>query len=160
MILDDLSRWKNYIFKRSDFLTRAFNWIEEKDLLTMENGKYPIIEGIFALIMDYDTKEISECQFEAHLNYLDIQLIIQGQERIYYCPRLRIGTHTPYSKDDDIEFRKVKDAPNISTALLVKKDQFAIFWPGEWHMPCIYPEAEPVHVKKLVIKVSESLIRL
>jgi beta-galactosidase beta subunit len=37
-------------------------------------------KSIFAIIQEYNTKEIKDCVLEGHVKYIDIQYIIQGVE--------------------------------------------------------------------------------
>jgi YhcH/YjgK/YiaL family protein len=47
----------------------------------MEPGVYEIeSKSIFAIIQEYNTKEIKDCVLEGHVKYIDIQYIIQGVE--------------------------------------------------------------------------------
>jgi beta-galactosidase beta subunit len=47
----------------------------------MEPGVYEIAKQVyFAIIQEYNTKEIKDCVLEGHVKYIDIQYIIQGVE--------------------------------------------------------------------------------
>ena len=94
---------------------------------------------------------------EYHRRYLDVHVILEGQERIGFRPEaLKSGTETgsdsagiPYSEEKDIGF--ADPALSLSYADFRPGD-FVIFYPGELHKPlcCI---GEPGEVKKLILKV-------
>jgi beta-galactosidase beta subunit len=47
----------------------------------MEPGVYEWKQSLFfAIIQEYNTKEIKDCVLEGHVKYIDIQYIIQGVE--------------------------------------------------------------------------------
>ncbi|MHA1793741.1 MAG: YhcH/YjgK/YiaL family protein [Promethearchaeota archaeon] len=158
--MDHLKNWGIYKSISRAFAP-AFNWIEkaiEKDVL--DNGKIQIQEGITAIIDSYQPKTAREGMFEAHRKNMDIQLLVEGNEYIYWSDHISKGEHTPYSPEKDIEFYKVDLKTTENTRLLVKKATFVILWPGEWHMPCIsIHEKKPgKEVKKIVVKIQKHVL--
>ena len=73
MILDKIENYKLYV-NINQRIARAFTYILETDFSQLSLGKH-LIEGedIFALLQEYDTKEIENCKLESHKKYIDIQ---------------------------------------------------------------------------------------
>ena len=59
----------------------------------VENGKYPLEGGAYAVVSEYVTKAIEDAKFEAHKKFIDVQLILSGKEIIGVMPteRMRLG---------------------------------------------------------------------
>jgi len=110
-------------------------------------GKYEIDgDRIFAIVSDYSTKRSDECRLEAHRKYLDVQYIAGGTEWIGFAPLVEEAVITKYDEAHDCAFYE-------GSASFVKLDEgmFAIFFPGELHMPGAGKKPSPV--RKVVIKV-------
>lgn len=147
MIIDTIKNANKY-FSAHPLLERAFQYINETDLLNIEVGKADIAEGLKAIISDGQgkTKEESLKKFECHDKNIDIQLCIRGEETIGWKPREKC--HIPngdYNTEKDVRF--FNDQPDMYFNLT--DGQFVILFPEDVHAPMI---AEG-NVKKLVIKV-------
>ena len=111
-------------------------------------GKHIISESIYANVELYDTKQNGK--FERHLNYIDLQFLLSGNERIYYNYVADIIESPIYDKVRDIAFFD----KNIFTSPYVKLDSsnFALIFPHEAHAPQIEDEISQ-KVKKVVVKI-------
>jgi YhcH/YjgK/YiaL family protein len=147
MIIDRLEHSNLYKNLHPNF-TRAFKYLREAQLINMLPGKYEIDgEDMFLLLQEYQTKS-EEVQFwEAHQRYIDIQYMVQGSERMgYACVEdLRQTENFLAEKDYIILEGKGHD-------IVVREGAFALFFPQDAHMPCLY-DKQPELVKKAVIKV-------
>lgn len=118
----------------------------------VENGKYPLMNGARAVVSEYETKPMATSKFEAHREFIDVQLILSGAEIIGVTPTAtmtdadRIGE---YNSEKDVEFYGVK---GDFEKLALSAGDFAILYPEDAHMPGVH-EVEPVHIKKIVLKV-------
>ncbi|MBV8251254.1 MAG: YhcH/YjgK/YiaL family protein [Chitinophaga sp.] len=149
MILDTLDRATLYHVLGAKF-EKAFDYLRQTDFSKVEKGKYEI-DGthIFAIVNEYDTIEEAGEQMEAHRKYIDIQYVVNGEERIGHD---FLGDKSPskaYSETED--YMLFAEKPAFYTHL--KAGQFAIFFPTDLHMPNLRI-AVPVAVKKVVIKIS------
>lgn len=148
MIIDSLSNAKKYSCVHSLF-ARAFEYIQSQNLGTIEPGKYEISgDELRAIVSSKPGKTVEESteKFECHDKHIDIQLCINGKEKIGWKPRhtcnQQKGSHNP---EKDVSF--FNDAPDMYFQLT--DGQFAIFFPEDVHAPMI-GEGE---IKKMVIKV-------
>jgi len=103
MVLDTIDNAAKYEVLHKSF-KKAFNFIRENDLGSMEVGRVEIDgDDIFALVQSYDTMAAADKQFEAHKNYIDIQYIISGNEMMGYTNPKNLTVTTAYNSDKDAE---------------------------------------------------------
>ena len=147
MIVDSLKNLDRYSSVHPLF-ARAFQYLRDTDLASIEVGKYDIADGLKAIVSDKKGMTAAEscAKFECHNANIDIQVCIRGKETLGWKPRQScISEREPYNAEKDVQF--YTDAPDMFFQL--EDGQFAIFFPEDVHAPMI---AE-VEVKKMVIKV-------
>jgi len=148
MILDLLANSTAYEKLHPGF-SAGFHFLRRTDLATMSQGRYAIDgERIYAMVQEYDTKPLADGLLEVHTRYIDMQYLIAGEELIGYAPQTNQAVRTPYDPDRDIAFLEGAADP-----IRVPQGQFAIFFPHDAHMPG-RTIGEPMHVRKVVIKVA------
>jgi YhcH/YjgK/YiaL family protein len=113
--------------------------------------RYELIDEDFVNVEEYTTKCISNAKFETHNNYIDIQLLLEGEERIYFHSREAITEIEPYDESRDITFYKnsVKDSDYVT----LDTTNFVLIYPHEAHAPQVAIADEQTQVKKAVAKV-------
>lgn len=146
MILDSLNNAKKY-FHLHPLFEKAFEYINAQNLATIEAGKYEIDgKNLNASISLKDGIKKEEAKFEAHNNYIDIQVCPTGSETIGWKPRQNCNNvKTEYNSEKDVIF--YNDKPD--TYFQLHERQFAIFFPEDVHAPMIGEGP----IKKLVVKV-------
>ena len=128
-------------------LDKAIDYMLSADLNALLVGKHQIEgEDVFVLIQEYETKAIDAALFEAHQKYVDIQLILSGEEWIGYAPVQSLTSIEPYDDKRDIAFFSGEGEMHK-----LKSDMFAIYFPTDAHKPSIH-DVKTV-VKKAVFKV-------
>ena len=146
MIVDTLANADKYVHLHQHF-AKAFEFIKSVNLETIEPGKYPI-DGtdIHASVSAKEGVTAEEAKFEAHRNYIDIQVCPTGTEQLGWKP-LEKCTHPKgdYNAEKDVTF--YNDTPD--TYFTLSAGQFAIFYPEDVHAPMIGEGT----IKKLVVKV-------
>lgn len=144
MILDRLNNHYSYDAIHRLF-PAAFCFVEKADP-AIEPGRYEISDGMYALVQAYQTQPVDGALFEAHRDFIDIQYIMEGLERIDYAPvtDLEAGDYQP---EKDYLPLKGKGQP-----LLLDAGKFCIFFPQDAHLPSRMVE-KPEPVKKIVIKI-------
>ena len=147
MIIDHIENAKLYSCI-SERISRALNYIKQTDFSKLEPGKHEIDgDNIFAFVNDYKTKDPSECNFETHKKYIDVQYVAEGVEFMGYAPLIDQEIITPYNEENDITFYKGE-----KSFTKVREGMFAIFFPYDVHMPGA-KEDNPLSVRKVVVKV-------
>lgn len=150
MILDTLENISLY--------SKSLPWLKAMEFLNnlepdCEDGEYEI-EGkdVFARVMTYDTKKQEGALPEAHLKYIDIQVVLSGKELIFWNPLEELEIKTPYDEDSDVAFYG-GDSSAFSKTLL-SPGYFMAFFPEDAHMPSISINETPETVKKVVVKIA------
>ena len=146
MIIDRLENFHSYS-GLPDRILKALNYLINTDFKKKKPGKY-IIEGdnIFAIVSEYEPKDIKDCKLEAHRKYIDVQYIASGDEKMGYIPLNDQVPVQDYDDEKDCVFFK-EDTSLIS----FYEGMFAIFFPEDLHQPCVKNGSEKV--KKVVVKV-------
>ena len=151
MIIDKLEN-AHFYYGFGDKFEKAFKFLNETNLKEIPNGRYEIDgDKIYVSVQDYNTKPESEGKFEAHKDYIDIQFIIIGEEKLGYENINNCSDITDYDKEKDIVFLK-NDSSKIHFAY-AKEGDFLVFMPQDAHMPCIAIDDKPSYVKKAVVKI-------
>ena len=142
MIYDKIENLKLYNIDKSviDFINDITS--------DKECGRYDISKVIYANIEEYSTKEYG--YFEAHKNYIDIQLLLEGEEIIEYTPLEGLQVKDEYNTSRDIAF--YYDGENQILKLPLKKGFFAVLYPHEAHKPQLISTTQQ-KVKKVVVKI-------
>lgn len=146
MVIDKIENYQLYA-GLSERIAKAFAYINTTDLENTKVGKYEI-EGdkVFALVQEYNTKNLEDCKLESHFEHIDIQHVISGTELMGTSTLKDQVPHT-VKEEKDVAFYQ-----NESTQFELTQGMFAILFPDDLHCPCI-KNGENSKVKKLVIKI-------
>ena len=129
-------------------LGRGIDFARQLDPATAD-GRIDI-EGddLYAMVVSYDTSPADERLFEAHKRYIDVQILLRGNERLDVA--FTGGTVAePYKDDSDAIL--FADAPEFSS-LVLTPGKFAILFPHDLHRPgCDVHNTDAV--RKLVLKL-------
>jgi len=152
MIVNKIEKYSCY--KYGEAWSKAFKYLT-KLTPDIANGKYEIQgNDIYAIISSYQTK--TREKFERHSEYADIQYILAGEEILEYTSLKKLKIASPYDKEKDIEF--YHPAKTTETAIYLKPGIFALFLANEVHMPGLIYNNRSSQVKKVVIKIKNSLL--
>ncbi|MDE3213193.1 MAG: YhcH/YjgK/YiaL family protein [Bacteroidota bacterium] len=126
----------------------ALAFLKRKDLSSLAPGKYPIDgDSVYATITQGPTKDFPKSRWEAHRKFVDLQYVIEGEEKIGMGSLHGAVVVDPYDAKTDVGHYKLKGKFYLATP-----DTFFLFFPGEAHRPGI--ATGPDHTdKKLVIKI-------
>lgn len=151
MILDDIKNASHYT-KLGPLFKKAFDFIGKTDFNAIPLGKHTIDgEDLFVILMEYETKDPSDCIMENHKKYTDIQYMVRGEEFMGVKTFAGQTPTTPYDDSKDAAFYH----PEFDSLVKVKEGQFTIFFPHDLHMPSI-KTGQPLKVLKAVFKVKVS----
>lgn len=151
MILDHISNKEKY--RHLPWLCRALEAMAPVTPETFAPGQV-VIDGkmLFLNCNAYDSKVVEDCFFEAHREYIDVHLIVSGEEIIGHNEPSALEITQPYDEEGDAELYQ----GNIQTQLALKPGWFAVFLPGEPHLVGLR-SGESVPVQKIVAKVAGHL---
>ena len=128
-------------------LARAIEFLQRADLAALPEGRHDIDgDAVYALVQRYASKEPDQGRWEAHQRYADLQIVVEGEERMGYgqMGRFERGAYDPAK---DIEF-----LTGEGDFVRLGAGEFMVLWPGEVHMPGM-AVGEPSPVKKIVVKI-------
>ena len=149
MIKNSLKYTKNY-YNLSSKIEEALKYLENNNLKNFANGKYEILgDDIYVNIQDYQTKPLSEGKWEAHRKYIDIQFMIEGEEKIGVGEIQNFKTFEEYDEVRDVEFLTTNAHAQF---IQMNKSDYLILYPYDVHMPQISVN-DSAYVKKAVVKV-------
>jgi YhcH/YjgK/YiaL family protein len=154
MIFDRIENWDVY-FRGNNAWKRIREFIREPSP-ALPAGKRQIDgNDIFAVFSEYTTKPLRDGRFEAHREYIDIQILSEGTEYIYFAPCSELEDPGEYNAENDC--RMFGDAATDSGRALLKEGVFSVFFPEDAHMPGQVVKT-PAKVNKTVIKVRAELL--
>lgn len=113
-------------------------------------GKHDIDGNrLFYLISEDTTEPLAARRAEYHARYLDIQIILKGQEGMTFSTQPAGQPDTDWLADKDIAF--LPEGVQEKTMILSEGD-FVVFYPGEVHKP-LCAVGTPAKVRKAVVKL-------
>src|SRR3989339_84649 len=99
----------------------------------LKDGIYEIRgRDVYAIASSYKTASRGEKKFESHRKYADIQFLVSGREVIEWSPAAELKLFSPYNPQKDAAFYK---KPAQTSLLNMSPGIFAVFFPGDGHMP-------------------------
>ena len=123
--------------------------MSESDFNNMNEGRYELGGEVYATITDYNTKNISVADYEAHRKFIDIQYVPKGREYIGLTSLDDIiSIIQPYDEEKDIEFFHKPD----DNLLLADPARYFVFFPTDGHKPCLRVGSSD-KVRKVVVKI-------
>jgi YhcH/YjgK/YiaL family protein len=131
-----------------DRLAIAFRYLQTTDFSKLETGRYEV-EGkeVYAMVSEYNTKNIEDAKWEAHQKYADVQFVVSGEEKMGYAPLSALEIKETYNSEKDIVILK-----GSGDYVTVKPGMFVVFFPQDGHQPCVAVHGN-APVKKVVVKV-------
>lgn len=147
MIIDLLSNARLYTSLNARFKT-AFDYLKETDLINLPLGRYELDgKNCFVNVEEYETKERDRGKWEAHREYIDIQCVVKGEEKIGVTNIRQLTPVCEYNSEKDICFFS-----GDGDFLVLREGNFMLLFPEDAHMPCIAVQ-RPSLVKKAVVKI-------
>lgn len=138
--------------KMTPNLGKAFAFLKSTDLGSLVDGRIEVDgANVYVLVQSYQTLPPEAAKFEAHRKYLDIQVIVAGEEIIGWASLQRMEDCTPYNEAKDVFNGKVP--ASAMSRVQLSAGELAIVYPSDAHAPKI-ASGQPGQVKKIVVKVA------
>lgn len=147
MIYDNLSNIDLYKGLSTDIYTGLLFLQQAKT--DIENGTYLLNSRVKVIVSEYETKKVNEYGYEAHKRFVDIQYVLNGEEKVCCLPIEKLKETKVYSEEIDAAFYVADNKPQ---EMVIGNGYFAIYHPQDGHMPQLCVD-EPQLVKKVVVKV-------
>jgi len=146
MIVDSLKNSALY-YGVNPRLEKAFAYLKTIDLETVAPGKYEIDgKEIFLNVVERDLKTRQEAKLEVHNDYLDVQIVLRGEESFGWSERCSLKQpKEAFNTEKDIQF--FEDVPQ--TYYTLRPGQFTILLPKDGHAPLVGEGP----IRKAILKV-------
>lgn len=147
MIFGNITQLSDYSFLDGQ-MKKCFDYAKEHDLLQYEKGSHEI-EGdqLFVNIVEYETTKAENRFWEAHKNYLDVHLMLRGQEQIDLNFIENMEQKEFVEKDDFLPLEGGKNSE-----VVLRNGDFLICYPHDGHRTAVAAEG-PETIKKAIFKV-------
>ena len=149
MIYAELKDIKNYKGINEN-LDKVIDFIADKKYLNADFGKN-IVDGDKIYFNHPEkpmTRENTGLELEYHKKYIDIHIVLEGEEAIIYSPFEECIETKSYNIEDDYALVKGK----AQVEFLMNTKNFLIFFPTEPHL-ALLKVGEPKEIKKVIFKV-------
>ena len=144
--LKDIKSYKGI----SENLDRAIDFIANKKYLNASFGKN-VVDGDKIYFNHPEkpmTRENTGLDLEYHKKYIDIHLVLEGEEAIIYSPFEECVETKSYDMENDYALVKGK----TQVEFLMNSKNFLILFPTEPHL-ALLKVGEPKEIKKVIFKV-------
>lgn len=148
MIYDKIDNLKIYAGISND-ICLGLEWIRNVNQ-DIEKGVYELSPRVKAIVSEYTTKEVNENGYEAHREYIDIQYLLKGSEKICCLPLEYLKESKQYNAEIDAAFYKKKEFE--PQEMLIGNGFFVVFFPQDGHMPGLC-DGDCKNVRKIVVKI-------
>ncbi|MBQ2983742.1 MAG: YhcH/YjgK/YiaL family protein [Candidatus Gastranaerophilales bacterium] len=149
MIFDKLNNAKQY-YCLGEKIQKGFEFLSKEDLKTLPDGRYEILGNeIYANVQSLKTKNQNLKKWEVHRDYIDIQYVISGKEKMGYGLLADFNEIIEkYDKEKDVEFLNGEKFNFVN----VQEGEFTIFYPNDVHAPMLSVE-DDIEIKKVIVKI-------
>lgn len=147
-------------FGYPEAIVRALDFLKHTDLQAITYGRHDLEgdhgQSMYVNIDRAHTRLWVDTKPESHKQYIDIQFMIKGEEKIgSLIARPGVNPKESYP-DRDLYFYDNEEVDQ--TSIHLQEGMYAIYFPSDWHRPLIAVHA-PIEVKKAVVKVNVDLLK-
>jgi len=152
MIIGRIEHW-NDLLDSTPAMVVAFEWLLENSDKNLPDGKYEI-DGdlVFASVQHYSTQPVESGILEAHEKYIDIQVMVRGEELMLYSSVHDLILAEAYDDEKDVAFYETPSDRDLDCEV-VSQENFIVFPPGVAHMPGRQSGESSESVAKIVLKI-------
>ena len=128
---------------------RFIDYAQKNDIAGLAPGEYTVCDGVHFTVKCYEprTPEVAKC--ETHREYIDLQYLIEGCERMNVGNPGELVVREAYDPGTDKQLYVPSEAMSV---LHMKAGDFAMLFPQDAHHPAII-DGERTHNKKAVVKI-------
>lgn len=133
------------------------HYLAQQNLDDLTVGRHDITDQIYMNVDQLETVSPETKQAEMHRKYLDIQVLIKGEEMIECSPVYPdLNLFDDYREQQD--YQLTPEVPHKIQVNLHPK-MFCVFYPFEAHKPGCQVNNQSYVIKKLVVKIPVELIK-
>ncbi|MGV3529098.1 MAG: YhcH/YjgK/YiaL family protein [Flavisolibacter sp.] len=126
---------------------QTFDYLNTHDLSKLAPGDYPVVGQEAVVKVSYGPgKEEADAKWESHKNFIDLQYVAEGQEKIGVAPVSSAKETVPYNKKNDVTNYEADGSYYVA-----KPDTYFLFFPTDAHRPGI--KVNRKNIRKVVVKI-------
>lgn len=144
VILDLIENLGEYI----SLNPKIANGLEKLNEVETEYHKRFYFDGGYLFFQEGITTPIDEGTFEAHVKYLDVQIVLSGSEYVAWAPINELAVDVEYDTEKDVV--RLNGSPKA--VMKIDKGMSYIFQPHDGHKALKYID-ETTTYSKAIIKV-------
>lgn len=147
MIFGNINHLEEFGFLENS-VKKCFAYLKDHDLASYEKGTHEIDgERLFVNVVEYTTTAAENRFWEAHKDYLDVHVMLKGQEQIdvNFIQNMELKEYV--KKDDFLPMEGEKNA-----SVVLREGDFLVCYPSDGHRTAVQVE-EPETIKKGIFKV-------
>lgn len=141
----------------SKVLVEVIDFLKENkdNFIDKEVGVYELKgKDIFYQVIETETEEFEKRNAESHKEYLDVQFVVKGEEKIGITPLKESYKVKEYYEERDLIFYEQVENEGY---IYASEGCVSIFYPEDIHKPQIAVD-KPSLEKKVVVKVKKDLL--
>lgn len=151
MYVGNIKQWEDEIPYLPNFLLPWIRKLAKADISSLVTGRHELGHEHFMNVDEGATAPATERLMEAHEKYIDIQMVITGDEIIGYQPLCNAGDRVESYPEKDGYF--YNPDPALDTPIHMVPGTFAIFMPGDGHRALCAPEGTGAPIRKVILKI-------
>lgn len=109
---------------------------------------------IYAVVQKTSCCSREQAIFESHKEYIDLHCCIEGEETIEWAPADSLRTKRDYDTQTDTALYGIE---RRGKTLTLTSGDYAVFFPGEAHMPKLCG-LKTTDIRKVVVKINAKLL--
>lgn len=111
-------------------------------------GRIELANGLYCTVMEGQTSPAGQGLFECHRKYLDLQVVLDGQEVVEVADLAALTPQVPYDQGRDAAFL----AGEATLSATAQAGWFYLLTPQDGHRACLHTH-RPNAYKKAVVKI-------
>jgi YhcH/YjgK/YiaL family protein len=115
-----------------------------------QSKRIELSAGAYAMEQAYATKPRADGIFESHRKYIDLQVLLEGEEILEVIDLARVTVRQAYDAEKDYALYADHSG---GSRLRLRAGEAAVFYPVDVHMPSLRSGDQPVRVRKTVVKI-------
>lgn len=128
---------------------KAYEYIRQLKDEDLTIGRHDVNEEFYYNVQEYETKVNPVKHFESHRMYVDIQMLISGEENLQIVDVNRLQIESPYDEEKE---RTLYCAIENPASVLLRPGSVVILYPKDAHRTVAF-NGLPCKVRKIVGKV-------
>lgn len=132
-----------------DRCMEAISYLSKLREVDLSLGRHEVNDNFYYNVQEYETKVNPSKHFESHCQYVDVQVLISGEENLQIVDINRLSLEAPY---DEAKDRILYNATADAASIVLRPGSFVVLYPKDAHRT-IALSWKPCKVRKIVGKV-------